>query len=81
MVFRTSDLEENEADSLDQNSGRNQFSSTMNRKKSDLRYQLRESTIDQDYALEFEQERDIFDELINHEGRETFSRKPSISTI
>ena len=32
-------------------------------------------------ALEFEQERDIFDELINHEGRETFSRKPSISTI
>lgn len=42
MIFRASDIEE-EQESPEINSNHNGFSSTMNRKKSDTRYQLRDS--------------------------------------
>ena len=78
MVFRVSDIVE-EQESPDINSNRNGFSSTMNRKKSDTRYQLRESNLDQEYALEFEQEKDMFDDFIN--SNNILSRKPSLKTV
>ena len=66
-TFRASDvIEEMSCNDDTPATNQNGFSSTLNRKKSDLRYQIRESHIDQEYALEFEQERDMFDEFLNN---------------
>ena len=47
-------------------SGESAFNATLTRKKSDLRYQQRESVMEHEYSVEFDQ-RNMFDEFDKEE--------------